>query len=136
MSLIPEIDPHLMFNARPMFRNEVGLVSKDKMYPESGQAAQTITVARVSWQQSQHKKREVPKGLLPFNRTAVDQVAPVFNDLTIAEARTTNQVVIKGEDNSLPFLLCETNHIVTLASPITIICSQSLSSSLRPERDH
>lgn len=101
MSLLQEIDPPLMFNARQMFRNEVGQVSKDKMFRENGQAVQTITVARVSWQQSQHKKREATKGLLLFNQTTVDQVAQVFNDLTIAEART-NQVVIKEEDNSLP----------------------------------
>ena len=112
MSLLQEIDPHLMLNARPIFRNEVGQGSKDKMYPESGQAVQTITMARVSWQQSHHKKREAHNGLL-FNQTTVDQVAQVFNDLTIAEART-NQVVIKEEDNSLPFYnitsLCHSGH--------------------------
>lgn len=102
MSLLQEIDPHLMFNALPMFRNEVGRGSKDKMCRENGQAVQTITMARVSWQQSQHKKREVVKGIRLFNRTDEDQQeVQTFNDLTIKEART-NQVVIKEEDNSLP----------------------------------
>lgn len=89
-----------------MFRKKVGRVSKDKMFLENGKAVQTIAMARVSWQQGQHRKREALKGLLLFNQTDVDQQeVQTFNDLVLVEVRI-NQVVIKEEDNSLPFFRC------------------------------
>lgn len=94
-----------MSNVRLMFRKKVGRVSKDKMYLENGRAVQTIAMARVSWQQSPRMKREAPKGFLLFNQKDVDQEVQTFNDLVLVEAQI-NQVIIKGEDNSLPLFRC------------------------------
>lgn len=93
-----------MFNVLLMFRKKVGRVSKDKMYRENGRAVQTIAMARVSWQQGQHRNREALKGFLLLSQKDVDQEVQTFNGQTIVEAQI-NQVVIREEDNSLPFFM-------------------------------